>query len=199
MSRDPHPGTQYQKRTTIEKTGILNLFIIRNIRLIFCFCYQVTIHEFIDLLSRLVRGYPSHKIFSELSSLTNSDPEADILQNIRHIQLHRRTRALHRLSNVISEGKLSQATLTGYLLLLASNVVFSPLSAREHNLLSEAVNVLSAMAGQLQWSAYYHLLKHYLRQLSTRKEIHRNIIRYSFMTAGQLALFLSLILLFACL
>ena len=145
--------------------------------------YQVTIHEFIDLLSRLVRGYPSHKIFSELSSLTNPDPEADILQNIRHIQLHRRTRALHRLSNVISEGKLSQATLTGYLLPLASNVVFSPLSAREHNLLSEAVNVLSAMAGQLQWSAYCHLLKHYLRQLSTRKEIHRNIIRYSFMTA----------------
>ena len=134
-------------------------------------------HEFIDLLSHLVRGYRTHTTFSELTALTNPDPEADILQNIRHIQLHRRTRALRRLSIVISEGKLCQATLAGYLLPLASYVVFSPLSAREHNLLSEAVNVISAVAGQLQWSAYCHLLKHYLRQLSTRKEIHRNIIR----------------------
>ena len=96
-------------------------------------------HEFIDLLSHLVRGYRTHTTFSELTALTNPDPEADILQNIRHIQLHRRTRALRRLSIVISEGKLCQATLAGYLLPLASYVVFSPLSG-ESNLLSVAVS-----------------------------------------------------------
>ena len=110
--------------------------------------------------------------------LTNTNPEIDFFKNIRHLQLHRRTKALRMLSIVCAKGDLSRYSMMSFLLPLASHVVFCVPGEREHNLLLEAVNVIGGVASQLKWSNYYHLLRHYLRQLPRQTDTHKNIIRY---------------------
>jgi len=67
--------------------------------------------------------------------------------------------------------------MTDFLLPIASYVIFNSISEREHNLVSEAINVLSSIAAQLKWTKYHFLLKSYLRLIPKKSNIQRNIIR----------------------
>lgn len=138
---------------------------------------KATISEFIDILSQLVSQYPNHSQFIDLVHLSHLDVEVDFFKNVCHIQLHRRTKAFRRLALMSSQKDFSQNAMMSYLLPLASHVVFSPLTSREHNMLQEAVNVIGVISSKLKWNNYYNLLKHYLHQLTHSLEIHRNIIR----------------------
>ena len=132
------------------------------------------INECVDILSQLIHAYPT-QMFSNMIILTNTNSEIDFFKNL---QLHRRTKALRMLSIVCAKGDLSQYSMMSFLLPLASHVVFSVPGEREHNLLLEAVNVIGGVASQLKWTNYYHLLRHYLRQLPRQTDTHKNIIRY---------------------
>ncbi|XP_065909347.1 small subunit processome component 20 homolog isoform X2 [Dysidea avara] len=134
-------------------------------------------HEFIAILAHLVKTYPSHLKFADMHQLLNVDPEQDFFENIKHIQLHRRTRALHRLSELCSSGTFSQSTMLNFLLPIGSHVIFASTTEREQNLISEAVNVLAAIAAHLKWTKYYFLLKNYLRLIPKRKQIEKNLIK----------------------
>lgn len=79
-------------------------------------------HEFISVLSQLVRSYPSHPRFVDMVSLCHDDPEADFYENVKHVQLHRRTRAFRKLAVVCREGTLSQTGMMSFLLPLANQV-----------------------------------------------------------------------------
>ena len=57
-----------------------------------------------------------------MTVLTHKDPEVDFFENIRHIQLHRRTKALRRLAEVCAESSLTAASIMTFLLPLASQV-----------------------------------------------------------------------------
>ena len=83
---------------------------------------QFARHESISLLAQLVRIFPSHTKFSDMTILTHKDPEADFFENVKHIQLHRRTRAFRKLAAVCSEGALTHYSMTTFLLPLASQV-----------------------------------------------------------------------------
>ena len=83
---------------------------------------QFARHESISLLSQVVRAYPSHPRFTNMTDLTHKDPEVDFFENIKHIQQHRRTRALRRLAEVCAEGSLTQSSIMSFLLPLASQV-----------------------------------------------------------------------------
>ena len=153
-------------------------------------------HEFIAILAHLVKTHPSHLKFADMHQLLNVDPEQDFFENIKHIQvngrhfpcvpylsvpflqLHRRTKALHRLSELCSSGTFSQSTMLNFLLPIGSHVIFASTTEREQNLISEAVNVLAAIASHLKWTKYYFLLKNYLRLISKKKHIEKNLIKY---------------------
>lgn len=79
-------------------------------------------HESISILSQLVKAYPTHTWFSDMASLSHKETEADFFENVKHIQLHRRTRAFKKLAGVCSEGDVSQASYMGFLLPLANQV-----------------------------------------------------------------------------
>ena len=55
--------------------------------------------EHLGLLRQLVSALPAR--FPDLAALQGADAEADALLNLAHLQLHRRTRALARLSQVL--------------------------------------------------------------------------------------------------
>ncbi len=70
-----------------------------------------------------MKAYPTHPRFSDLVALGHHEAEADFFENIKHIQLHRRTRAFRKLASVCSEGDgVSQAAYMWFLLPLANQV-----------------------------------------------------------------------------
>ncbi len=115
--------------------------------------------------------------FSDLSCLLHEDPEADFFQNVRHIQLHRRTRAFRRLASACSEGRIGQTSCLNFLLPLANHVVFALTTNTEQNLVSEAMGVVGAVARHLSWTNYSFILGHYLRQLDKSREFQKNLIK----------------------
>lgn len=134
--------------------------------------------EFIGILSELVRMFPTHSRFSDMaSSLSTLDPEVDFFENIRHIQLHRRTRSLRRLAEACSAGSISISSITTFLLPLAAQVIFGIQSNAEQNLVAEAINVVAATARRMKWTGYSFLLRHYMRQLPKKQLNHKVFIK----------------------
>ncbi|GJE97349.1 DRIM domain-containing protein [Phanerochaete sordida] len=105
--------------------------------------------------------------------LANGDEEANIFNNILHVQLHRRTRALRRLAEFCNEGALRSTTLADIFVPLIGNFIVDP-SSVDHTLATEAIITTGKMARQLQWGAYYALIQQYLR-LSRNKDASERV------------------------
>lgn len=64
------------------------------------FCHPPpSMQEHLMLLRKLCIGFPER--FAELHALSHADIEVDFFANVAHLQMHRRTRALHRLVKAI--------------------------------------------------------------------------------------------------
>lgn len=92
-------------------------------------------------------------------------------------QIHRRVRALRRLSSTCADTTFSSHTLTSVILPLVSHFVFEYKAVKDHNLVTEAINTIAAISTQLPWSKYSSLLRHYLRLLARDKEMQKVISR----------------------
>ena len=134
-------------------------------------------HEVISILSDLVQTFSHHSRFCDLSLLSHSDPEADFFLNVKHIQLHRRTRAFRKLAKICFEGSIRETNSLDFVLPLANQVMFRPTANTEQNLLAEAVNVIGAVSRHLSWANYSFLLGHYLRQLTKLRDIQKNLMK----------------------
>lgn len=108
--------------------------------------------------------------------LANGDEEANIFNNILHVQLHRRTRALRRLADFCNEGALRSSTLADIFIPLVGNFIVDG-SSVDHTLVTEAINTTGRMARQLQWGAYYALIQQYLRLLRNKDTSERVYVR----------------------
>ena len=60
------------------------------------------------------------------SLLSPHEPEADFFQNVTHVQMPRRQRALARLRQRVAAGAFSAATMSGYLLPMLRHLVLRP-------------------------------------------------------------------------
>lgn len=125
-----------------------------------------------------MKTYPYHPRFSDMATyLTHKDNDVDFFDNVNHLQLHRRTKAMRRLAGACRDGLLSPHSMTAFLVPLANQVVFSSNSNVEQNLVAESVNVISGMCSQLKWTKYCYFLRHYLRLLTKKSDVHKILIR----------------------
>jgi U3 small nucleolar RNA-associated protein 20 len=108
--------------------------------------------------------------------LADGDEEANFFNNIHHIQIHRRTRALRRLADQCDEGHVSSNALAEIFVPLISNYVASPVTL-DHHLVNEAVLTTGRIAKHLAWGAYYALVQRYLRASKNKDESERVYIR----------------------
>eukprot|EP00051_Salpingoeca_urceolata_P018873 m.268959 g.268959 ORF g.268959 m.268959 type:complete len:2685 (-) comp19297_c0_seq5:68-8122(-) len=136
---------------------------------------EVVRTEFLTLLARMTRVFPTHKSFSELACLTSDDDEADCFKNLVHIQRHRRARALHIVATAVTEGKLTQSVLINYILPFSTQFLEDQRS--DHNLLHEVVELFGAAGGVLAWSHYASLLTRFLKQVKEKPEQEKTTIR----------------------
>ncbi|KZT64878.1 hypothetical protein DAEQUDRAFT_769307 [Daedalea quercina L-15889] len=108
--------------------------------------------------------------------LANGDEEANFFNNIHHVQLHRRTRAMRRLAEYCNEGHLRSITLSEIFIPLIGNYIQSSATV-DHTLVNEAISVTGRMAQRLNWGAYYAVTQHYLKLSKLKDASERVYIR----------------------
>ena len=71
----------------------------------------------LGVIAFAVETLDSHQSLQELKPLLAAgDAEADFFNSIHHIQVHRRTRALHRLAEFLSGAPVRQSTVANLFL-----------------------------------------------------------------------------------
>uniref|UniRef100_A0A8C8SVZ5 UTP20 small subunit processome component n=1 Tax=Pelusios castaneus TaxID=367368 RepID=A0A8C8SVZ5_9SAUR len=126
--------------------------------------------DYTSLLSCLIRTFPKHPEFQDLVQLTDChDPEMDFFENMKHIQIHRRARALKKLAKQLTEDKivLSSKSLQNYIMPYATTTVFDEKMLKHENMITASVEVVGAVCRHLSWSAYTYHLKHFIHVLQT--------------------------------
>ncbi|XP_068239001.1 small subunit processome component 20 homolog [Palaemon carinicauda] len=119
------------------------------------FVLQKIVHKCHSLYDKLK---DLHKIADEV------DDDADFFSNMMHIQRHRRSRAMMRLSDKLKSGSvvLSVETITEYLLPALKVYLFNDTYAKDDHLVQAAIRCIGAFALLLPWHSYMRMLKAYL-------------------------------------
>ncbi|TFK45123.1 armadillo-type protein [Crucibulum laeve] len=108
--------------------------------------------------------------------LEGGDEEANFFNNILHVQIHRRSRALRRLGDHCDEGSLRSSTLAEIFVPLVGNYIVSA-TAVDHHLVNDAILTTGRMAKHLAWGAYYALVQKYLKLSRAKDESERVYVR----------------------
>ncbi|OCH91059.1 hypothetical protein OBBRIDRAFT_887230 [Obba rivulosa] len=108
--------------------------------------------------------------------LAGGDEEASFFNNIHHIQIHRRTRALRRLAEHCDGGQIRSTTLAEIFVPLVGNFITSTATV-DHHLVNEAIITTGKMARHLNWGAYFALVQSYLRLSRLKDASERVYIR----------------------
>ncbi|XP_017372073.1 small subunit processome component 20 homolog [Cebus imitator] len=126
--------------------------------------------DYTTILSCLIQTFPNQLEFKDLVQLTHyHDPEMDFFENMKHIQIHRRARALKKLAKQLMEGKivLSSKSLQNYIMPYAMTPIFDEKMLKHENITIAATEVIGAICRHLSWSAYVYYLKHFIHVLQT--------------------------------
>ncbi|XP_028307568.1 small subunit processome component 20 homolog [Gouania willdenowi] len=127
-------------------------------------------HEYTTVLACLVKTFPSKKEFRDLVQLTDyNDPESDFFEHMKHIQIHRRGRALRRLAKQLTEGTvmLTPRSLQNYIMPYATTALLDEKMLKHESMTSACVEVVGAVCRRLTWSKYLYYLKHFVHILQT--------------------------------
>ena len=108
--------------------------------------------------------------------LEGGDEEANFFNNIYHVQLHRRIRALNRLAEHCDARELRSSTLESIFVPLVGNFI-TPASHTDHHLVTAAILATGRMAKHLSWGPYYALVQQYLKMSRTKDASERFYIR----------------------
>jgi U3 small nucleolar RNA-associated protein 20 len=115
--------------------------------------------------------------YAELTPLLGSNNEMRFFDNIAHLQLLHRQRAVARLRRLCEQKIFSQPTLISVFVPLLRQMLMESPNA-EHPLTQECVRTFGSIASCLNWRAYRSLLLSFLRLLrlnSTHEKIFLNV------------------------
>lgn len=127
-------------------------------------------HDYTLILSCLIQTFPNQLEFKDLVQLTHyHDPEMDFFENMKHIQIHRRARALKKLSKQLLEGQvvLSSKSLQNYIMPYAMAPILDEKMLKHENITIAATEVIGAICRHLSWPAYVYYLKHFIHVLQS--------------------------------
>lgn len=135
-------------------------------------------HAFIGVLENLVKHFPTSFHFADLVALQDaSDVEVDFFRNIVHMQLHRRMKALRRLSRCISESVMKTETLVNYILPIITSMLRDPTFVKNSDRVDVAVETLGTVCRRLPWPRYLIVLRHYLGETLKSIENQKLVVK----------------------
>ncbi|XP_043287121.1 small subunit processome component 20 homolog [Venturia canescens] len=121
-----------------------------------------------------------HPVLRDLSLLANKqDREVDFFENLQHLQLHRRARALLKFSSTAKTFKRlpNARTLTQFIFPIASSYLCNESYANKNSIVDAAIETVGVVCRMLPWHHYEIILKHYLDKLGGSTEFQRQIVR----------------------
>ncbi|KAM3959212.1 small subunit processome component 20 homolog [Aphomia sociella] len=142
---------------------------------------EILRNECIALLGDLARESPdADVVISDLAHLTNNeDREVDFFDNMCHLQMHRRVRALLKFCKVAK--KLNKCptprTLTNFILPLATMYICDDKYTDKNTLIDACIEVISTCCRLLPWYHYEVILKLYLNKMRHSTEHQKQLTR----------------------
>ena len=138
--------------------------------------------EYITLLEYIVKvSIYYHELQDMRVLLADGDEEANFFINIKHIQLHRRQRAIRRLGDYVDE--LSDGSIAHYLIPMIEYYVFSK-EEKYRNIANESLISIGKLARGISWNQYRALLRRYISILKTKDDL----LKESVLLINQLSL-----------
>ena len=135
-------------------------------------------HAFINVLENLVKHFPTSAHFEDLVGLCDAnDVEVDFFRNIVHVQLHRRMRALRRLSRWINDLQVKTETLVNYILPIVTSMLRDQTFIKNSDRVDVAVETLGTICHQLPWPRYLIVLRYYLGETLKSIENQKLIVK----------------------
>ncbi|XP_069048890.1 small subunit processome component 20 homolog [Lepisosteus oculatus] len=122
------------------------------------------------VLSSLIQTFPSNPELKDLVQLTDyNDPESDFFEHMKHIQIHRRARALRKFAKQLTEGTIvmSPKSLQSYIMPYPMTALFDEKMLKYENVISASVELVGAVCRRLPWSKYMYYLKYFVHVLQT--------------------------------
>ncbi|XP_026753920.2 small subunit processome component 20 homolog [Galleria mellonella] len=142
---------------------------------------EILRNESIAILGDLARESPdADVVLSDLAHLTNNeDREVDFFENMCHLQMHRRVRALLKFCKVAK--KLTKCptprTLTNFILPLATMYICDDKYTDKNTLIDACIEVISTCCRLLPWYHYEVILKLYLNKIRHSTEHQKQLTR----------------------
>ena len=135
----------------------------------------------IEVLSVMSAAVETRTGIAELEEmkclLASGDSEASFFNNIYHVQMHRRGRALRRLAEETENGALSGITAAEVFIPLLGYNLTSISEQKQAELVNETVQSISRMAKFVPWTHYNRMLQHYLKLASEKREGQKVFLR----------------------
>ncbi|SPO30923.1 related to UTP20  len=135
--------------------------------------------DVLAVMSSAAENLSKCEVMAELSGLLGAgDAEVNFFNNIHHIQLHRRTRAVKRLPEQAAKGGMKSRTISDILApVLGHFLMPGSVELNDHNLITEVITSLGLLAGQLTWGPYNALLWQYLKLANKKGASERIMVR----------------------
>ena len=131
--------------------------------------------DFITFLQSLVTNCAaaSHRL-KDLEKLIDVDPDSNILENLRHVQLHRRGRAMMKIATSLESDEkfIKTKNLTQILLPYAGSYLLNDKYSKNSDLIDQAIGLVKSIAKCLPWTQYEHSIKYYL-EMFTKDTTHQ--------------------------
>lgn len=121
----------------------------------------------IDILRSLaLHCHQKDRTLAEFYNFCNENQDLDFWLNIKHIQLHNRSRALARIIASDEINTISSKTLSSYFMPLASGFLFSKAYKSVSSLSDNAIKLIGIICKHLNWVTYESTLSYYLDLLT---------------------------------
>ncbi|KAI4279772.1 MAG: hypothetical protein LQ337_000052 [Flavoplaca oasis] len=135
--------------------------------------------EYLAVMSHLVRLNPEWDEINDMNGLlVGDDKEASFFSNVLHIQQHRRLRALRRLSAETRQGHLQANNVAHFFLPLIEHFIFDQADDESaHNLTSEAIVTIGALAVSLDWPQFRAVFRRYVGYIESKPALEKSLIK----------------------
>ncbi|KAG0488446.1 hypothetical protein HPP92_007018 [Vanilla planifolia] len=133
--------------------------------------------EWVSLLRDMV--YNLHEIpdLNSFRPLCSQDAEVDFFNNILHLQVHRKRRALLRFKNAISAGNFAENIVVSIFVPLFFNMMINGKDGKGERMRDACLDSLAFIAAQMQWKSYCSFLMRCFREITVHPDKQKILVR----------------------
>ncbi|KAL8771904.1 MAG: hypothetical protein Q9209_002842 [Squamulea sp. 1 TL-2023] len=165
--------------TSSIKSGIVHSLLLPALRKGASETSELVRAEYLAVMAHLVRlNYEWDEVSDMGILLVGDDEEASFFSNVLHIQQHRRLRALRRLSAEARQGHLHANNVAHYFLPLIEHFIFDQADDESaHNLTSETIMAIGALALCLEWPQFRAVFRRYVSYIESKPTLEKTVVK----------------------